>query len=65
MTIAKRLNKGVISYAKDNLAQNDFIHAMGISRNVFFELKFNPKFEAIMRPFTKRKIIKSLAKLGF
>ncbi len=65
MSIAKRLTKGVEAYEKDNLAQNDFINDIGISRNIFFELKFNPKFEALMRPFTKRKIIKSLESLGF
>ncbi len=65
MKIAKRLTKGVKAYKKDNLAQNDFIHDIGISRNIFFELKFNPEFESLMRPFTKRKIIKALAKLGF
>lgn len=65
MTIAKRLIKGVEVYAKDNLSQNDFIHDIGISRNIFFELKKHPAFEALMRPITKRNIIKSLAKLGF
>ena len=65
MSIAKRLKNGAEAYRFDNLSQNDFIHDIGISRNLFFELKFNPSFEKIMRPLTKRNIIKSLAKLGF
>jgi len=65
MSIASRLEKGVKAYFEDNFSQNDFIRDVGIGRNLFFELKFHPENESNLMPFTKRKLIKSLARLGF
>ena len=65
MELWKRLKKGAESYTRDNLSQNDFIGDIGISRNTFFALKKDYRYEKIMLPLTKRKIIKGLSKLGF
>ena len=65
MELSNRLKKGVEAYSNDNLSQNDFIEAVGISRNTFFALKKNPEYQKIMLPITKRKLIKGLTRLGF
>ena len=66
MSIASRLEKGLKAYFSDNYSQNDFIKDLDIGRNLYFDLKFISDYENdLMRPFTKRKLDKSLARLGF
>ena len=65
MTIQKRLEAGVKAYDLDNFSQNSFIDDLGVSRNIYFDLKNKVKEFSDLLPSTRRKLLEGLELLGF
>lgn len=65
MDIEQRLVIGVEAYDSDNRSQNDLIDDLGISRNVYFDLKNKRRLFKDLLPCTRRRLIEGLELLGF
>jgi len=65
MNIPERLTNGVETYDSDNRSQNDFIDDLGISRNVYFDLKNEKREFKNLLPCTRRRLLEGLELLGF
>jgi len=65
MNISERLETGRKAYDSDNFSQNHFIDDIGISRNVYFDLKNNKRKFKDLLPVTRRRLLEGLELLGF